>query len=64
MKNTLLVVLIGIASTLAGCDQKAESVVAAPQEQEAAPAPAAEARILVPVDRPMPKPRRSEPTSY
>lgn len=62
--KTLLVVLIAIVATLSGCDEKTTPVVVAPQTQEAAPAPAGEARILIPADRPMPKPRRKDPSHF
>lgn len=63
--KTLFFVLIAVIATLTGCDKKAEPVVVVPQAQEAAPAPAApQAQILIPADRPMPKPRRKDPSHF
>ncbi len=62
--KTLSFVVIAIVVTLTGCNEKTEPVVAAPQTQEATPAPANDARILAPADRPMPKPRRKDPSHF
>lgn len=63
MKKTyvlLSVIVAAIAMTACG-EAKTDGGVAQPA---IAPAPVKEVPFIAPADRPMPKPRRSEPTSY
>ena len=59
-----LISIIAVATTMTACGEaknQADGGVASPA---IAPAPAKEIPFIAPADRPMPKPRRSEPTSY